>query len=167
MNHLNHINGHPEMSVFLSQVFFVNLTDQIKSQFSGVDFMTRTTAFQFAKIFDPEDLGGSLYNFTNVKTLFEIGDKVDEKSSDAEIDVSKFEPLTKYMTTVEPREAYVIYRYLKHLAANTYLQGKTADIASFATITAPLFKKEIQNFTIDFGSEYIGQALFRYFSAET
>lgn len=167
MDHLRDVNGHPEMSVFLPEVFFEGASDSFKEQFATVDFKTRKSESEFARIFSPTELFGSLYNFTNVKLMFEIGAKVDEISTAAKIDYSGFEELTRIMTTIDNREAYVLYRYLRHLAENTYLQGRSADVAQFSTATAPLMKNEIKNFVIEFGSEYLGQALFRFFNHNT
>jgi len=162
MTHLGYISGTPEMSQFLKDVFFKNTSEAFKELFKTIDFRTRQAEGVFASIFngDEAELYSSLYNFTTVKTLFEIGEKIDKKGGDP-VDITPFIVLKNYLY-INARECYVLYKYLSHLSHKTYLQGGTADIASFTTSTASLFKKEIDSFVIDFGSELISVAFYKY-----
>lgn len=166
MNHLKHVNGHPEVNLFIRDVFMPNRSESIREQFKDVNFKNNRQPLDYARLFDPDDLEYSLYNFTIVKTMFEIGEMVDGNSTSTSIEVKLFDSLIAPMY-ITNKEAYIIYKWLQHLASRTYLQGGTADLASFATITAPLLNQEIENFVTDFGSHYIARVFNKFFKNET
>jgi len=168
MTHLTYINGHPEVRLFIRDVFMKNKSEAFTAQFKDADFKSSFTESQYATLFDSDDIAllNSIYNFTTVKTLFELGESIDAKPSETTIDVSSFSALKPYLFLTE-KECYVFFKYLQNLSKNTYLQGDTEDLASFASITAPLFKKDLENFEVDFGTHMIGTALFKFLYNDT
>ena len=163
MTNIYQVKGKPEIKKYITDVFLFNASDAIKTQFKDVDFMTRQAKSTYAQLFDSTtaNLYYSLYNFTTVKTLFEIGVKADVVNATGQIDVSPFKQLNAF-TQLDENESYVLYKYLVYLSNNTYLQGYTPDIAAFGTITAPKFRTAYNDFVINFGSEIIGLTMFKY-----
>lgn len=167
MNHFQYIEGEPEVTIFLQNSFIANKSDEFKNQFKTVTFLNNQSRLIYSKLFSQTDLKNSLFNFDTIKALFDIGMTVDNQTSSGEIDVSPFTKLTSTLDYMTEKEAYVLYKYLHKLSNTTYLQGELHDTASFAYITAGLFKSEIEGFIVDFGSEYLGMAINRYFKYET
>jgi hypothetical protein len=195
MNHLNHIYGRPEINLFKNEIFLEGKSEAIKEQFKNVDFLEfhqssgneielnslseiefrmLQSEYTYSQNFDPDTISMSLYNFTTVKRLFEIGMEIDE-STTSTIDLNKFNELTSYLH-FDKKEMFLVYKWLQHIASVSYLQISPEDEAplhqsktdksAFGKLTPPLFEAEIQNFMIDFGSEYIGRALYKYFKLD-
>ena len=167
MTNLPQVKGKPEIRNYINDVFMLNASDAIKTQFKDVDFLKRQPATTYAQLFDSDtaNLYNSLYNFTTMKTLFEVGDKIVANST-GQIDVSSFNVTTTY-TQLNENESYVLYKYLVYLSNNTYLLGGSTDVAAFGTSTAPIFRSKYRDFVINFGSEIIGLTLFKYLGNNT
>lgn len=166
MNFLPFVNGMTEINLYKNQIFLSNKSDEIIAQFTDTTFLNRHSAQTYALTFDPIDLQRSLYNFTMVKRLFEIGDQIDSNPATGPVDVSSFTEMTSWLV-LDNNECFITYKWLQHIASKTYLQGNSSDVAAFATLTAPLLKNEIRNFLAEFGSEYLARGLSKYFTKDT
>jgi len=177
MSHLDQVFGRPEINIFKREFLFQGESEAIKTQFAGVDFISGgPTAYTYSKTFDPDDVSQSLYNFTTVKRLFEIGYEVDEARTSTSIDTTKFNQLSGNLH-LNKNEMYVAFKWLQHIANTTYLQiqddedlplhQSRTDKAAFGVHTPNLFQSEIESFIIDFSSEYIGRAMAKYFEMDS
>jgi hypothetical protein len=166
MSYLPFVNGMTEINLFQTNIFLQGMSDEIKAQFVDTNFTKRHSPQTYSVTFDPSNLEQSLYNFTMVKRLFEIGDQINSNPASGTIDVSTFDEMTSWLV-LDNNECFITYKWLQHIADETYLQGNSSDVAAFATLTAPLLKNEIKNFIAEFGSEYLGRALIRYLGKDS
>lgn len=161
------VKGQVELPIFREQVLYKNMA--IRNQFEDVTF--EGSAYlenRLVRLFTQGDQQISLFNATNMKTLFEIGNKIENDNVTGEFHIFKLKPLVEEMGgRVSEGELFVVYSYLKNLIDGTFLQvdtpnNSTFDKTSMAFTLTHVVRNEFERFRANFTSKIISAVALKF-----
>lgn len=163
------ITGQPEMYVFFTYTFLND--ERIARQYTNIDFYgIPSLESRIMSIFKQDDMRVSLFNATNMKTLFELGRTVKRDLTTGFYTTTNMNPLSQEMGIGE-EELYAIYAYFVHLIDHTFLRVNDErngfDKISMSISLSHVLREEFRHFRAAFTSKLVAAVAYKFLGQDS